>query len=74
MQQTTPNQSRTQKNNILLHFRSGFRSYKTTSFHFSTIFRDFSGFGSPDSLAKDFKGFGMLELARMKILKESTGI
>ena len=34
------------------------------------IFRDFSGFGSPDSLGKDFKGFERPRLAQIEIWKE----
>ena len=34
------------------------------------IFLDFSGFGSPDSLGQDFKGFERPRLAQIEIWKE----
>ena len=34
------------------------------------IFRDFSGFGSPDSLGQDFKGFERPRLVQIEISKE----
>ena len=37
------------------------------------IFRDFSGFGSPDSLGQDFKGFERPRLAQIEIWKEFKG-
>ena len=50
-------------------FCIGFRSCKTTSFHFS-IFLHFSGFGSRDSLGQDFKGFERPRLVQIEIWKE----
>ena len=58
------------KNNILRHFTTVSVRVKRYLSILTVISHEFSGFGSPDSLGKDFKGFEKPRLAQIEIWKE----